>query len=164
MVSTTFYKWDQAFRVFCMIYTEVHAHRAPEMLQYSHVIHHANRLFIRENVYAYDMDFRIHMAKHPNRRWGIILQQAWSMHLQDRVMRLPNTNNNYNRASNGYDNQLGGVSGGGRKKKICWDYNSGNCTYSFSCKFDHRCGICGKLGHRAHICQKVKQNRRSYSG
>ena len=27
------YSWDQAFRVYCTIFTEVHAHRAPEMLQ-----------------------------------------------------------------------------------------------------------------------------------
>ena len=46
---------------------------------------------------------------------------------------------------------------GGRKKKICWDYNSGNYTYGFGCKSDHRCGVCGKLGHGAHICRKVKQ-------
>ena len=33
------------------------------------------------------MDFHIHMAKHPSRSWGIILQQAWSMRLQDRIIK-----------------------------------------------------------------------------
>ena len=33
----------------------------------------------------YDKDFRIHMSKHPERNWGIILQQAWSLRLKDRV-------------------------------------------------------------------------------
>ena len=55
-------KWDQAYRVFCAIYTEIHPNRANELLQYSHIIHHAANLFIWENVYAYDMDFRIHMS------------------------------------------------------------------------------------------------------
>ena len=84
------FRWDQAFRVYCTLYTEIHHHRAPEMIQYSHIIHHANQLFIWENVYAYDVDFHIHMSKHPERSWGIILQQAWSMRLQDRVVRNNN--------------------------------------------------------------------------
>ena len=78
---TNIFRWQQAFRVYCNIYTEIHAHRAPEMLQYSHIIHHANQLFVWENVYKYDIDFHIHMAQHPEQSWGIILQQAWSMRL-----------------------------------------------------------------------------------
>ena len=46
------YKWDQAFQVFCMIYTKGHAHHATEMLQYSHIIQ-----FIWEKVYAYEWIF-----------------------------------------------------------------------------------------------------------
>ena len=33
----------------------------------------------------YDKDFRLHMAKHPTRSWAIILQQAWSVWLKDRI-------------------------------------------------------------------------------
>ena len=45
---------------------------------------------------------------------------------------------------------------GSSGKKLCWKYNQGKCTYGFNCKFDHRCGICGKTGHGAHICRKGK--------
>ena len=127
------------------------------MLQYRHVIHHANRLFIWENIYAYDMDFHIHMAKHPNRSWGIILQQAWSMRLQDRIDLIRTGSHGGSSREFNNDGHQNTMNQGGRKKKICWVYNSGNCTYGFGCKFDHRCGVCGKLGHGAHICRKVKQ-------
>ena len=107
-------------------------------------------MFIWENVYAYDMDFRIHMSRHPERSWGIILQQAWSMRLQDRINKFTN--------GGGRTNILQQPSLPSSQKKICWDYNSGDCTFGFSCQFEHRCGICGKLGHGAHICRKLKRN------
>ena len=72
-------KWDQAFRIYCTVYTETHSHRTPKMLQYSHIIHHTAQLFVWDNVYAYDIDFRLHISKHPECSQGIILQQAWSM-------------------------------------------------------------------------------------
>ena len=140
-------KWQQAFRVFSTIYVEAHPNKAKELMQYSHVIFLASLTFAWENVYAYDIDFRLHTSKHPGRNWGIILSQAWTMRMHDCIHPMSDKEGN----RDGYSTMTPQ-----RPKKICWKYNQGRCTYGFNCKFDHRCGVCGKSGHGAHICRKAK--------
>ena len=136
----SFARWEQAFRVFSNIYTREYPQRAAELIQYNHVIHTAAMTYSWSNVYAYDIDFRLHMSRHPQRSWNVILQQAWNLRLKDR--------NDVDRRSSGYQ----------RRRYICWRYNKGKCTYGDRCKFDHRCGICGKHGHGAHICKRGAGN------
>ena len=81
----SFVKWEQAFRVFSKIYTEKHPHKSTELIQYNCIIHSASLSFVWDNVYAYDRDFRTHISRHPDRTWGVILQQAWMMRLRDRL-------------------------------------------------------------------------------
>ena len=152
---TSFGKWQQAFRVYTTIYVEGHPHKAKELMQYSHVIYSASLNFVWENVYAYDIDFRLHLSKYPRRNWGIILNQAWTLRMKDRV-KTPSQG-----GAVGSDSSGSTGNSSFHRKKICWKYNSGECTYGFSCKFDHRCGICGKHGHGAHICHKAKPKRNS---
>ena len=135
-----------------MIYIETYAHRAPEMMQYCHIIHHAAQLFVWENVYSYDIDFRLRMACHPERSWGIILQQAWSMRLQERLVKNLYVSGNSTVGAGKTNNS------NSANCKICWKYNQGRCTFGLSCKFEDRCGICGKPGHGAHICRKGNGN------
>ena len=78
-------RWDQAFRVFSDIYTRASPGKAMELIQYSHIIHTASQTYVWDNVYAYDKDFRMHIAENPGRSWAIILQQAWSLRLKDRI-------------------------------------------------------------------------------
>ena len=59
--------------------------KASELLQYNHVIHTASVTYHWENVYAYDREFRQHISRHPARSWVVILQQAWTMLLKDRL-------------------------------------------------------------------------------
>ena len=33
----------------------------------------------------YDRDFRLHISRHPERSWGVILHQSWVMRLKDRI-------------------------------------------------------------------------------
>ena len=80
-----FGRWEQAFRIFSNIYSQAHPHRSSELLQYSHLIHTASLTYIWDNMYCYDVDFHLHMAMFPSQSWAIILQQAWSLHLKDRV-------------------------------------------------------------------------------
>ena len=82
---TNFHKWEQAFRVYSNIYTQEHPDRATELIQYNHVIFTASSSYQWQNVYLYDREFRTHLSYYPERNWGIILQQAWSMHLKDRI-------------------------------------------------------------------------------
>ena len=88
-----FGQWEQSFRVYATIYTNFYPNRAPELLQYSHLIHTASLSFAWDNVYAYDKDFRIHMSRHLQRNWGIILQQAWSVRLKDKISHGHRNNN-----------------------------------------------------------------------
>ena len=85
---SSFNRWEQAFRVFSDIYTRVNPKRAAELIQYNHVIHSISLTYAWHNVYAYDVDFRIHMGKHPARSWGIILQMSWSFRLQDKLRQV----------------------------------------------------------------------------
>ena len=140
---TNFSCWEQAFRVFSKIYTRRFPSRASELIQYNQVIYTAALSFTWENVYLYDRDFRLHLSRFPNRLWSVILQQAWTMRLKD-----------HNQGTQGSSSK-GGRGGKSRKDNICWRYNSGHCTYGGSCKFEHRCAICNKFGHGAHICRKA---------
>ena len=148
---TSFHKWEQAFRVYSNIYVREHPSRASELVQYNHVIFTATNMYIWENVYTYDREFRVHMSYFPDRSWAIILQQAWAMNLKDKInlgnngfKGLPNNSNNL-----GNQNKF--------KREICKKYNKGLCNRGRSCHFEHRCLECGKFGHGEHICrQKVK--------
>ena len=120
-----------------------------QLIQYNYTIHSASLSFTWENVYAYDRDFRMHISRHPERSWGVILQQAWTMRLRDRVSygKKFSTNN----GGSGSNRR----SGEGRNGNVCYKFNKGKCTYGFNCKFDHKCLICGKFGHGAHNCRKA---------
>ena len=81
----------------------------------------------------------MHVSKFPQRSWAIILQQAWSMCLKDRIKLDESKQPN-----------------GSKQEKVnepCKHYNKGKCKYGANCKFEHRCAIkrCRKFGHGAHI-------------
>ena len=147
---SSFARWEQAFRVFSNIYTRQFPQRASELIQYNHVIHTAAMTYSWSNVYAYDIDFRLHMSRHPQRSWSVILQQAWNLCLKDR--------NDHERRSS-----FSSASTPGKRRDICFRYNAGKCTYGSRCKFDHRCGICGKHGHGAHNCKRASIDKDNWS-
>ena len=130
---TSFHKWEQAFRVFSNIYTKEFPERATELIQYNHIIFMASSTYIWDNVYTYDKEFRTHLSFFPERSRAIILQQAWSMYLKDRVI---------------HDHSNRGGSGNffKSKKEVCIRFNCGQCMAGRSCKFEHRCLECGKFG------------------
>ena len=76
---------------------------------------------------------------YPNRSWAVILQQAWSMCLKDRIH-----HQNHDPGRNG------------KKKEICRHFNKGLCTAGVACKYKHWCSVpdCKKFGHGVHICHK----------
>ena len=136
---TSFNKWEKAFRMYSNVYLRAHPQRATELIQYNHIIFTASLSYTWDNVYSYDREFRTHMAAYPHHSWSIILQQAWSMCLKDRV-----NHNFFNHTKSGGTPR--------HKKEICKRFNKGLCTAGRGCKYDHRCLECGKFGHRAHIC------------
>ena len=144
----SYIKWEQAFRVYMDIYARANPDRITELLQYHHVIEVAVSNYHWDNVYQYDREFRIHTSENPERNWGIILQQAWSLYLKNQI-----SQNNGGPSPRSVSQN----SGSNREfhKKTCFMYNRGKCTYGFCCKFEHRCGICGKTGHGAYNCRKA---------
>ena len=141
-VVNSFYRWEQAFRVYSNVYLGENPGCATELVEYNHVICTTASTYQWENVYAYDREFRIHMSKYPMRNWGLILQQAWTMLLKDRI-----------RVSENKFNQTGK-----KKKEICQNFNKGLCSLGLTCNYEHRCLECNKFGHGAHICRKRKNN------
>ena len=151
---SSYIKWEQAFRVFTNIYAQTHPTRVTELLQYNHVIETAAATFQWENVYRYDKEFRLHMSLFPERNWGIILQQAWTLCMKNVNHHHQSGNGAQGSNSSKRDNQQ---SSGGRKK-ICFKFNQGICQFGFNCKFEHKCGICGKYGHGTYNCRKLQSN------
>ena len=151
-------KWEQAFRVFSTIFVQAHPHKAKELMQYSHIIYTASLTYVWDNVYAYDIDFRLHVSKNPERSWGVILNKAWNMRLSRKLKDFAAGSSGSSGASNHHANS-NSANGNVPGKKKCWMYNSGQCTYGFGCKYDHKCGVCNKYGHGAHICRKVVKSK-----
>ena len=143
----SYLKWEQVFRIYSNILTTKFPAMATELLQYNHTIHSASTTYIWDNVYAYDKEFRHHVSRHPQRSWSIILQQAWTMILKDRLW---NDNHLFQKGGGFSRNRQNK-----RDRSPCRRFNKGRCTYGLSCKFDHRCAVkkCGKFGHGAHMCR-----------
>ena len=59
---TSYIKWEQAFRVYSDIYTSRYSNKSSELIQYNHVIHNASVTFVWDNVYMYDIQFRMHIS------------------------------------------------------------------------------------------------------
>ena len=50
-----------------------------------------------------------------------------------------------------YRGNQGGGTPGNDHKDYCHHYQCGHCHLGASCEFEHRCAICNKYGHGAHI-------------
>ena len=149
----SFSRWEQAFRVYSNIYTRAHPNRSSELIQYNHVIHTISQQYVWENVYNYDKEFRIHLARNPGRSWSVILHQAWAMRLKDRIYRGEGGFHNGRNSHSGY-------SGSNSQEKVrvnepCRRFNRGNCSYGGRCKYEHKCSYCKKFGHGFVRCRKM---------
>ena len=124
-------KWEQAFRVYSNIYTNACPEKSTELIQYNHIIHSIATTYVWENVYAYDKEFCMHLSRHPERNWGIILQQAWSMKLKDRLQKHDHGsnwsgNNNLNHQSNSRMKT-------NKSSEACCRYNKRKCKFGPRC-------------------------------
>ena len=154
-------KWEQAFRIYSNVYTKAHPHRASELIQYNHVIFTAANSFVWDNVYTYDKEFRMHMASFPHCNWSIILQQAWSMCLKDKIN--CDDNGRVQSPVGSFVTTSHNTSKFQKSNENCKRFNKGKCPNGPSCKYQHRCDECGKFGHGIHICHKRKQNNSTNS-
>ena len=94
------------------------------------------------------------MARHhPDLSWAIILQQAWSIRLRDRLSYSDShTSGSHSNATNSYQNTF---HKGGKSNDYCRRFNKGKCNLGKECAFKHRCSYCGKFGHGVIVCRKL---------
>ena len=163
VVINNFAKWEQAFRIFSDIYTQHHPGKSPELIQYNHVIHSISMTYMWDNVYAYDKEFRIHISKHPNHNWGVILQQAWSMKLRDRIylgdQRDQRNSGNSNSFGLGYGQMGTPNNHKGKVNEPCCKFNKGKCKFGNNCHYEHCCSYCFTFGHNVLSCRKLVADR-----
>ena len=156
-----FSRWEQAFRIFSNVYTRRFPEKSGELIQYNHIIHSIANQYVWENVYSYDKEFRMHLARHPNRSWAVILQQAWLLKLHDRLSRPEASGYHANTSNSGSNsgNHWGKVNEPYRQ------YNRGKCNFGTSCMFDHKCAYepCGKFGHNILNCRKLAADKERQS-
>ena len=72
-------RWEQAFRVYAVIYSQANPHHTAEIWQYIHVINMAASAYIWENVANYYYTFRQLMSSYPNHNWAKIYNQMWNI-------------------------------------------------------------------------------------
>ena len=149
VVISNFPRWEQAFRIFSNIYTRFFPEKAGDLIQYNHVIHSISLTYSWENVYTYDKEFRMHIARHPDWSWAVILQQAWSMILRERVYKSPD--NNFNGGGNITPNH----NKSGKSTEYCKRFNKGKCNLRSGCMYEHKCSYCHKFGHGLVVCRKL---------
>ena len=93
------------------------------------------------------------MEKNPEHNWGVIYQQGWTLLLKEKLDRPHNSgafnfSNNHTKKRN---------SNGNRRDQTCWRFNKGKCSFGAGCRFEHKCGTCGKLDHGTNNCPKKKE-------
>ena len=97
----------------------------------------------------------MHLSKHPERSGSVILQQAWSMKLKDRLNWGDSSFLSTDNASKG---GFTGSGNGGKSPKAsdpCRKFNCGHCKYGQKCHFEHRCSYCFKFWHTVLTCRNL---------
>ena len=82
-------RWEQAFRVYAAVYSEVNPSRSSEIWQYVHIINTASVSYAWENIAFYNFTFRQLMERKPYRLWAkiYIYMQMWNLAMTDHVQR-----------------------------------------------------------------------------
>lgn len=148
----TFKRWQTAFKVFMAVYLEEHPdryHKAIELIQYTQMIEDMTTTWIWDNVFKYDKAHRRMMQTFPWRKWHVPYDIRKG-HLKVTHAMNPNHNNpRYRKPGQSAK----------AKKEICQNFNRGKCSYGNSCRFDHKCAICGKYGHCALNCRANNKDK-----
>ena len=95
----------------------------------------------------------MHMIKN-SECWAVILQQAWSMKLRDRLNRDHQGQGSWNNSSGNH----GSHNDNGQKvHDACKRFNRGKCNFGVNCRYEHKCSYCGKFGHTVLTCRKLQR-------
>ena len=152
---SSYHKWEAAWPIYKGIllikYTDPGKvlQKTLELTQYEQDIYLAASTFIWEAVYNYNKKCRHKIASNPHRSWDSFDNRLWSQqftgsHLLKKkdppIAKKPKA--------------------GGDDSDVCFKYNqAGGCPFGQSCKFQHKCMVCGKWGHPATQCHHKKEGR-----
>ena len=151
-----FHRWEQAFRMYAMIYCMKNPSRAREIWQYITVINTASLSYAWDNVYHYDVIFRQLMEFNPDRSWAVTYNQMWNLSMTNPLVSNQQHRKSFSNSNNGNVNSYSG--GQPQKKKIdyCWSFNKGiKCKFGRKCKFIERCSYCDSPAHGVVSCDKL---------
>ena len=158
--------WEQAFRVYAVIYSSANPKRSAEIWQYVFTINSAASSFHWENVAYYDFTFRQLMAYNPERSWAKIYTQMWNLAMRDPINQAGGISS-FSSTSGGFNTRNDKQSGNKRKNKYCWKFNKSTCNEGRNCNFPHRCYYCNAFNHGISSCrkrEKKEQHRKESSG
>ncbi len=150
----SFGEWCRASLVFQAAHQKFHPERTAKIMEYRASIEEFAKQFPWAKVAEYHRRFRRNMAKKPWRHWGLV-NQLWRAKIlvSDEEREKPKG------TKDKPSDQEGGKStkAKGKKRGICRTWNStGDCKFGNKCHYEHKCAICGKQGHGAVHCHKLK--------
>lgn len=135
----TFKRWELAFDIFAKIYADTYPRRAPELLEYKHIIRRGAESHPWFHVYNYDQIFRQHLEKNPGRTWAKKHLETWTNHVLDPKLSPTAAEKDVK-----------------RNRPPCKFFNkNGQCKRGRSCDHDHRCSFCFLFGHGRYNCHKL---------
>lgn len=67
-VINSYRKWEEAFEIYASIYARGNPGKAQELYDYKYSIRDAANTYVWDNVYDYDVEFRLHMEKCKNNK------------------------------------------------------------------------------------------------
>ena len=151
-------KWEQAFRVYAVIYSKANPQRSAEIWQYVYVINTAANSFLWDNVASYDYTFRQLMSAYPNRSWAKTYTQMWNLCMKNPIP---------DRAGGGSTFTSPSFQRGKSKdpkEDYCWKFNRNHCNRGTRCQWEDRCLYCDGWGHGLFNCLKRKDKRTGFGG
>lgn len=152
-IINSYRKWEEAFEIYASIYICGNPEKAQDLYDYKFTIRDAANTYIWDNVYEYDIEFRLHIERCKNqRRWSAKLDYEWTRCMKNHIQFRHDKHNS--------TNETGNTPGHSSKaREICNRYNKGRCTWGSQCRYLHICKICKKRGHGASICRNAEKRQ-----
>ncbi len=136
-----------------------HPRMMGELLEYRDHIESVAGTHDWERVYAYDKRFRRVQAENPLRHWGLINTEARDKSLNGRTHSSTSTIPKATSSRFTIKNPEAKTKGKKSRRELCRRWNlKQECKYGDTCYYEHVCAMCGKQGHGACNCPKLKHS------
>ena len=152
-------KWEQAFRIYAMIYCNANPEHTGEIWQYTYIINTAAATYVWENVAEYDYNFRQLMEFNPKRNWAVIYSQMWQLAMTEKLQKDFRFQGQHHRDFSEKKFSAQKIS---KDDEYCWGFQrSGKCRWGEKCRFVNRCKYCDSPKHGVNACPKIEKKKNS---